>query len=90
MEQFTFYELYADILQSMDDVNAGKFAKRICDYEFENAEPADELTDKENFYWSNVSDMLQEVRRPNSQGKSRRNIISAPNILPFTTSITRR
>ncbi len=24
MEQFTFYEWYADILQSMDDISAGK------------------------------------------------------------------
>ena len=35
MEQFTFYELYADILQSMDDVSAGKLARCICAYEFE-------------------------------------------------------
>ena len=32
MEQFTFYELYADILQSMDDVSAGKLAKFDCFY----------------------------------------------------------
>ena len=29
MEQFTFYELYADILQGMDDVHAGKLASSI-------------------------------------------------------------
>ena len=35
MEQFTFYEWYADILQSMDDISAGKLANCICAYEFE-------------------------------------------------------
>lgn len=70
MEQFTFYELYADILQSMDDASAGKFAKRICGYEFEDAEPADELTDKESFYWSNVWDMLKEVKETEQAGKT--------------------
>ena len=30
MEQFTFYEWYADILQSMDDISAGKLANCIC------------------------------------------------------------
>ena len=62
MEQFTFYELYADILQSMDDVSAGKLVSCICAYEFEDREPAEELSDKENFYWSNIADILQEVK----------------------------
>ena len=69
MEQFTFYELYADILQSMDDVSAGKLASCICAYEFEDREPAKELSDKENFYWSNIADILQEVKETESAGK---------------------
>ena len=39
LKHFTFYELYADILNSLNDLDAGKFAKRFCEYEFENAEP---------------------------------------------------
>ena len=69
MEQFTFYELYADILQSMDDVSAGKLASCICAYEFEDREPAEELSDKENFYWSNIADILQEVKETENAGK---------------------
>lgn len=68
-KQFTFYELYADILNSLNDVDAGKFAKRICGYEFENIEPTDVMTDKEIFYWSNISDMLADVRAIEMQGK---------------------
>lgn len=69
LKQFTFYELYADILNGLNDVDAGKFAKRICEYEFENAEPTDVMTDKEIFYWSNISDMLADVRAIEMQGK---------------------
>lgn len=69
LKQFTFYELYADILNGLNDVEAGKFAKRICGYEFENAEPTDVMTDKEVFYWSNISDMLAEVKGIEQQGK---------------------
>lgn len=69
LKQFTFYELYADILNGLNDVDAGKFAKRICEYEFENAEPKDAMTDKEVFYWSNISDMLAEVKEIEMRGK---------------------
>ena len=69
LKQFTFYELYADILNGLNDGDAGKFARRICEYEFENAEPNDAMTDKEIFYWSNISDMLAEVKEIEMQGK---------------------
>ena len=69
MEQFTFYELYADILQGMDDVSAGKLASCICAYEFEDREPDGEMTDKETFYWSNIADILHEVKETESTGK---------------------
>lgn len=69
MEQFTFYELYADVLQSVDDATAGKLASYICGYEFENSEPAGDMPARESFYWSNISDMLKEVKEIESAGK---------------------
>ena len=69
MEQFTFYELYADILQGTDDVSAGKLASCICAYEFEDREPDGEMTDKERFYWSNIADILKEVKETERAGK---------------------
>lgn len=69
LEQFTFYELYADILQSTDDVSAGKLASCICAYEFEDREPDGEMTDKERFYWSNIADILKEVKETERAGK---------------------
>lgn len=69
LNQFTFYELYADILNGLNDVDAGKFAKRICEYEFGNEESTDTMTDKETFYWSNISDMLAEIKAIERQGR---------------------
>ena len=69
MEQFTFYELYADILHGMDDVSAGKLASNICAYEFEDRELDGEMTDRENFYWSNIADILKEVKETERAGK---------------------
>ena len=70
MKQFTFYKLYSDILDGMNDTDAGKFAMRICEYEFEDKQPQEELSGKERFYWGNISDMLAEVKEAESSGKS--------------------
>lgn len=50
MKQFTFYKLYSDILDGMNDTDAGKFAMRICEYEFEDKLPEKELNDKEDCF----------------------------------------
>ena len=70
LKQFTFYKLYADILDAMNDTDAGKFAMRICEYEFEDKLPEAELSGKERFFWSNISDMLTEVKEAERGGKS--------------------
>lgn len=70
LEQFTFYDIYADILNCMTDAQAGKLAKTICAYEFEDIEHTGEMTDKESFYWENISEMLREVKAVEAAGKS--------------------
>lgn len=62
LKQFTFYELYEDILNCLTDTQAGKMANRICAYEFEDVEPTGDMTDEEKFYWENLSEMLHEVK----------------------------
>ena len=54
----------------MNDTDAGKFAMRICEYEFEDKLPEEELNDKERFYWNNIVDMLAEVKEVESSGGS--------------------
>ena len=34
MEQFTFYDIYYDVIVQLEDDEAGRFAKRICNYAF--------------------------------------------------------
>jgi len=68
LEQFTFYEIYAEVIGSMDEVSAGKLIKTICAYEFEDVVPS-EMNDKERFYWSNLADTLTEVKEIESAGK---------------------
>ena len=70
MKQFTFYKLYSDILGGMSDTDAGKFAMRICEYEFEDKLPEEEMSGKERFYWNNISDMPAEVKETENNGKS--------------------
>ena len=49
LKQFTFYELYEDILNCLNDTQAGKMANRICAYEFEDVEPTGDMTDNEGY-----------------------------------------
>jgi hypothetical protein len=42
----------------------------ICEYEFEDKQPEDDISGKERFYWSNVSEMLAEVKKGENSGKS--------------------
>ena len=69
LKQFTFYELYEDILNCLNDTQAGKMANRICAYEFEDVEPTGDMTDEEKFYWENLSEMLHEVKDLEKEGK---------------------
>ena len=34
MEQFTFYDIYYDVISQLEGDEAGRFAKRICNYAF--------------------------------------------------------
>ena len=70
LKQFTFYKLYSDILDGMNDTDAGKFAMRICEYEFEDKLPEEKLNGKERFYWNNIVDMLVEIKEAESSGRS--------------------
>ena len=70
MKRFTFYKLYSDILDGMNDTDAGKFAMRICEYEFEDKLPEEELNGKERFYWNNIADMLAEIKEAENSGRS--------------------
>lgn len=69
INQFPFYDFYAEILNGLTDEEAGRMAKRMCAFMFTD-EPVPEITDgKERFYWGNLVDVLEESKDAVKCGK---------------------
>ena len=88
LKQFTFYELYEDILNCLTDTQAGKMANRICAYEFEDTDSTGDMTDEEKFYWENLSEMLCEVKDIEKRTRYPRSTTTKASTSPFSPSIT--
>lgn len=54
LKQFTFCDLYWDLIKQWDDASAGRMVRNICQYMFTNEIVAEPQDDKENFFWSNI------------------------------------
>ena len=63
LKQFTFYDLYYEALKGLSDEAAGRTAKNICRFMFTNENIPEPQDDRENFFWSNIKDVLEEVKR---------------------------
>ena len=50
----------------------------------------EQLSDKEDFYWSNIASILKEVKETESIGKIPKKYICNPSILRFTKRIIRQ
>ena len=69
-EKFTFYEIYATIIDGMKDEEAGRMIRRICSYMFGNGE-IEEITDKrERYLWGNIAEELRETKEKELVGKT--------------------
>ena len=89
LRQFTFYKLYSDILDGMNDTDAGKFAMRICESEFEDKLPEGELNEKERLYWTNITDM-QRSKKQKAAADHSRGTTFVRSILHFMKRISMR
>lgn len=69
LKQFTFYNLYYEALKGLPDEVAGRMAKNICRFMFTNEEIPEPQDDKENFFWSNIKDVLKDVKRIEERGR---------------------
>lgn len=68
--QFTFYDLYAKLMDALNDEERGKLLRRICDYMFKYGEQK-ELTDKKLiFLWGNIIDYLDVDKKAQLNGKT--------------------
>lgn len=74
LKQFTFYDLYWDLIRQSDDVSAGRMATNICRYMFTNEQVPEPQDDRENFFWSNIVDLLEEDKRIELRGKQPKNL----------------
>lgn len=74
LKQFTFYDLYWDLIRQSDDASAGRLVRNICQYMFTNEIVAEPQDDRENFFWSNIVDLLEEDKQIEENGKQPKNL----------------
>lgn len=74
LKQFTFYDLYWDLIRQSDDASAGRLVMNICKYMFTNEAVAESHDDRENFFWSNIVDLLEEDKQIELRGKQPKNL----------------
>ena len=68
MEQFTFYDIYYDVISQLEDDEAGRFAKRICNYTF-NGVDSQGKTENENCFWEIIYPTLNDATAIERQDK---------------------
>lgn len=69
LTQFTFYDLYWDLIKQSDDGAAGRLIQNICKYMFTDEPIIEPQDDKENYFWSNIVDVLDEDKLCELSGK---------------------
>ena len=74
LKQFTFYDLYWDLIRQSDDASAGRLARNICRYMFTDELINEPQDDRENFFWSNIVDLLEEDKQIELCGKQPKNL----------------
>lgn len=69
LEKFPFYDYYADVLKKLTDEEAGRMAKRICEYMFTDQPVAEISAGRERFYWDNLVEVLEKSKECEQGGK---------------------
>ena len=69
LTKFTFYDLYGELLEQLEDDAAGRFATLICEYMLTDKEIVPPEDDRENYFWCNIEDILAEDKRIEKSGK---------------------
>lgn len=69
MEQFTFYDLYYDVLSQLTDEEAGRFIKRICAYTVFEKDDTPSKSETENCFWEIILPTLIDATETERQGK---------------------
>ena len=68
--QFTFFDLYAKLMDSLTDEERGKMLRTMCVYMFTDA-AQESLSDKKlKFLWGNISDCMNIDRQAQENGRT--------------------
>ena len=68
LTQFTFYDIYYDVIAQLENDEAGRFAKRICNYAF-NGVDSQGKTENENCFWEIIYPTLNDATAIERQDK---------------------
>ncbi len=70
MTQFTFYEIYKDVMEMLDDdATRGQFMKAICRFMFEEEPVKLPKGNKSEYFWENIIDVMTESKEAEKNGK---------------------
>ena len=69
MEQFTFYDMYYDAIGQLNDEEAGKFIKRICNYALYGTQDEPSKNDLSNVLWEAIMPFLEKATEIEKTGK---------------------
>lgn len=70
MTQFTFYEIYKDIMEMLDDdAMRGQFMKAICKFMFEEEPVKPPKGNKPEYFWESINDVMTESKEAEKNGK---------------------
>lgn len=69
LEQFTFYDIYYDVIAQLSDEEAGRFSKRICNFTVFGNEDIQSKNETENCFWEIILLTLSDATEIEKQGK---------------------
>jgi len=70
LTQFTFYEIYKDVMEMLDDdATRGQFMKAICKFMFEEEPVKPPKGNKSEYFWENIIDVMTESKEAEKNGK---------------------
>ena len=70
MTQFTFYEIYKDVMEMLeDDATRGQFMKAICKFMFEEEPVKPPKGNKSEYFWENIIDVMTESKEAEKNRK---------------------
>ncbi len=70
IKQFTFYDLYAELMDILSDEERGKLLRHICGYMFASGEQTELPGKKLIFLWGNMVDYLDADKQAQLSGKT--------------------